>query len=257
MGRRLLIAGNWKMNLNLSESVEHAKAVERGVRSLTGVDVLISPSFISLAAVADAIKDSDLQLSAQNCFYEEDGAYTGEVSAKMIRSSGAGWVILGHSERRAILGESDDDVSKKLTRALNEGLKTIVCVGEDVTQREKGTQLDVVKNQVKASLDSVSASDVDNIAIAYEPGWAIGTGMTASAGQAEEMHLFIRELLGETFGDESAKNILILYGGSVSLPNARELLECPDVDGALIGGASLDADSFIGITKIAEELSKE
>lgn len=257
MGRRLLIAGNWKMNLNLSESVEHAKAVERGVRRLTGVDVLISPSFISLAAVADAIKDSDLQLSAQNCFYEEDGAYTGEVSAKMIRSSGAGWVILGHSERRAILGESDDDVSKKLTRALNEGLKTIVCVGEDVTQREKGTQLDVVKNQVKASLDSVSASDVDNIAIAYEPVWAIGTGMTASAGQAEEMHLFIRELLGKIFGDESAKNILILYGGSVSLPNAGELLECPDVDGALIGGASLDVDSFIGIAKIAEELSKE
>ena len=257
MGRRLLIAGNWKMNLNLSESVEHAKAVESGVRSLTGVDVLISPSFISLAAVADAIKDSDLQLSAQNCFYEEDGAYTGEVSAKMIRSSGAGWVILGHSERRAILGESDDDVSKKLTRALNEGLKTIVCVGEDMTQREKGTQLDVVKNQVKASLDSVSAADVDNIAIAYEPVWAIGTGMTASAGQAEEMHLFIRGLLGETFGDESAKNILILYGGSVSLPNARELLECPDVDGALIGGASLDADTFIGIAKIAEELSKE
>ena len=257
MGRRLLIAGNWKMNLNLSESVEHAKAVERGVRSLTGVDVLISPSFISLAAVADAIKDSDLQLSAQNCFYEEDGAYTGEVSAKMIRSSGAGWVILGHSERRAILGESDDDVSKKLTRALNEGLKTIVCVGEDVTQREKGTQLDVVKNQLKASLGSVSASDVDNITIAYEPVWAIGTGMTASAGQAEEMHLFLRELLGKIFGDASAKNILILYGGSVSLPNAGELLECPDVDGALIGGASLDVDSFIGIAKIAEELSKE
>ena len=245
------------MNLNLSESVEHAKTIERGVQNLTGVDVLISPSFISLAAVADSVKDSELHISAQNCFYEEDGAYTGEVSAKMIRSSGAGWVILGHSERRAVLGETDEIVSKKLTRALNDGLKTIVCIGENFAQREKGLQMDVVKNQVKDSLDSISAADVDNIAIAYEPVWAIGTGMTASADQAEEMHLFIRELLGRKFGEEAAENILILYGGSVSLANARELLECPNVDGALIGGASLDADSFIGIAKIAEELSKE
>ena len=257
MGGRILIAGNWKMNLNLSESVEHAKTIERGVQNLTGVDVLISPSFISLAAVADSVKDSELHISAQNCFYEEDGAYTGEVSAKMIRSSGAGWVILGHSERRAVLGETDEIVSKKLTRALNDGLKTIVCIGENFAQREKGLQMDVVKNQVKDSLDSISAADVDNIAIAYEPVWAIGTGMTASADQAEEMHLFIRELLGGKFGEEAAENILILYGGSVSLANARELLECPNVDGALIGGASLDADSFIGIAKIAEELSKE
>lgn len=257
MGGRILIAGNWKMNLNLSESVEHAKAIERGVQNLTEVDVLISPSFISLAAVADSVKESDLHISAQNCFYEEDGAYTGEISAKMIRSSGAGWVILGHSERRAVLGETDDIVSKKLTRALNDGLKTIVCIGENFAQREKGLQMDVVKNQVKDSLDSISAADVDNIAIAYEPVWAIGTGVTASPDQAEEMHLFIRELLGGKFGEEVAKNILILYGGSVSLPNVRELLECPNIDGVLIGGASLDADSFVGIAKIAEELSKE
>ena len=257
MGRRLLIAGNWKMNLNLSESVDHAKAIERGVQNLTEVDVLISPSFISLAAVADSVKDSDLLISAQNCFYEEVGAYTGEVSTKMIGSTGAGWVILGHSERRILFGESDDIVSKKLRRALNDGLKTIVCVGENIAQREEGSQKDVVKNQVNDSLDSISMSDVDNIAIAYEPVWAIGTGMTASPDQAEEMHLFIREILAEKFSEESAKNILILYGGSVSLANAKELLARPDIDGALIGGASLDVESFIGIAKIAEELSKE
>ena len=257
MRGRFLRAGNWKMNLNLSESVEHAKTIKQGVQNLTEVDVLISPSFISLAAVADSVRDSDFHISAQNCFYEEDGAYTGELSPKMISSTGAGWVILGHSERRALFGETDDMVSKKLVRALNSGLKAIVCVGENIAQRENGLQMDVVKNQVKDSLDSISTSDVDNIAIAYEPVWAIGTGMTASPDQVEEMHSYIRELLGEKFSEESAKNMLILYGGSVTSANERELLERPNVDGALIGGASLDADSFIGIAKIAEELSKE
>ena len=257
MGRRLLIAGNWKMNLDLYESYQLAKAVAEGVESFKNIDVLISPAFISLGVVGQKFKDSNLLIAAQNCHYEDSGAYTGEISLDMIRSTGVDWVIIGHSERRAIFGETDEIVAKKVKHALSNGFHVIGCVGESLEQRENGEQEKVVKTQVEAFLQNLSENELKNLVIAYEPVWAIGTGKVATPEQAEEMHKQIRNIVNGNAGEEAGESILILYGGSVSLANAEELLGQQDIDGALIGGASLKQESFNGIAAIAEDISKE
>ncbi|MCH8272516.1 MAG: triose-phosphate isomerase [Candidatus Marinimicrobia bacterium] len=258
MERRLLIAGNWKMNLDLYDSYKLAEAVAEGTKSFDNIDVLISPAFMSLGVVGQRLKDSNLLIAAQNCHFEDSGAYTGEISLDMIRSAGVHWVIIGHSERRALFGETDEMVAKKLMHALSNGFHVIGCVGESLEQRENGEQEEVVKRQVDAFLHKLSEeNELKNLVIAYEPVWAIGTGKNATPGQAEEMHEFIRNIVSENAGEEVGKSILILYGGSVSLQNAEELLSQPDIDGVLIGGASLKQESFIGIAAIAEDISKE
>ena len=257
MERRLLIAGNWKMNLDLYDSYKLAEAVAEGTKSFENIDVLISPAFISLGVVGQRLKDSNLLIAAQNCHFENSGAFTGEISLDMIRSAGVNWVIIGHSERRALFGETDEIVGKKIIHALSNGFHAIGCVGESLEQRENGEQEEVVKRQVDAFLQNLSESELKNLVIAYEPVWAIGTGKNATPQQAEEMHEYIRNIVSENAGEETGKSILILYGGSVSLRNAEELLSQPDIDGALIGGASLKLESFYGIAAIAEDISKE
>lgn len=253
--RSLFIAGNWKMNLNLSESLQLAEAVVKGTSQFDNIKVLISPNFISLVIVSHAAENSAVMVAAQDCHFEESGAYTGETAAEMIKSAGAGWVIVGHSERRTLFGEDNETVAKKLKNVLRNDLKPIVCIGESLEEREAGIQKDVIRKQLDHILEA--ADDLAEIVIAYEPVWAIGTGKTATPEQAEEMHKYIRELIKNSAGENISESILILYGGSVSLPNAKELLSSPNIDGALIGGASLKADSFIGIAEVAEELSKE
>ncbi len=257
MGRRLLIAGNWKMNLDLYDSYQLAESVAEAAKSLKNIDVLISPAFISLGVVGQRLKDSTLLIAAQNCYYEDSGAFTGEISLDMIRSAGVNWVIIGHSERRALFGETDEMVAKKIKHALSNGFRVIGCVGESLEQRENGDQEKIVKRQIDAFLRDLTESELNDLVIAYEPVWAIGTGKTATPEQAEEMHKQIRNSVSEFAGEEAAKSILILYGGSVSLANAEELLRQTDIDGALIGGASLNKESFNGIAAIAEEISKE
>ena len=253
--RGLFIAGNWKMNLNLNESLQLAETVVKGTSTFDNIKVSISPNFVSLVVVSHAVEDSAVMVAAQDCHFEESGAYTGETAAEMIKSAGAGWVIVGHSERRTLFGEDDEIVAKKLKNVLRNDLKPIVCIGESLEEREAGIHKDVIRRQLDYILET--ASDLTEIVIAYEPVWAIGTGKTAAPEQAEEMHKYIRELIKNSAGENISESILILYGGSVSLPNAKELLSSPNIDGALIGGASLKADSFIGIAEIAEELSKE
>ncbi|MCH7886613.1 MAG: triose-phosphate isomerase [Candidatus Marinimicrobia bacterium] len=257
MERRLLIAGNWKMNLDLYDSYQLAEAVAEGTKSFENIDVLISPAFMSLGVVGQRLKDSTLLIAAQNCHYKDSGAYTGEISLDMIRSAGVNWVIIGHSERRALFGETDEMIAKKMKHALSNGFHPIGCVGESLEQRENGEQEEVVKRQVDVFLQDLSESELKNLVIAYEPVWAIGTGKNATPEQAEEMHKYIRNIVSENAGEEAGKSILILYGGSVSLANAKELLSQPDIDGALIGGASLKQESFNGIAAIAEDISKE
>ena len=257
MGRRLLIAGNWKMNLDLYDSYRLAEEIAGGTKSLESIDVLISPSFISLGVVGQRLKESNILIAAQNCHFEDSGAFTGEISLDMIRSAGVNWVIIGHSERRALFGESDETVSKKIKHALSNGFHAIGCVGESLEQRDNGEQEEVVKKQVNTFLQNLSESELENLVIAYEPVWAIGTGKTATPEQAEEMHKYIRDIVSDSAGENAGKSILILYGGSVSLANAEELLNQVNIDGALIGGASLIPESFNGIAAIAEDISKE
>ena len=255
MKRELFIAGNWKMNLNLNKSLKLAETVRKRTSNYNNIKILISPTFVSLVIVTHAVKGSSVMVAAQDCHFESDGAYTGEISAKMIKSAGAEWVIVGHSERRTLFGESDETVAKKLKNVLQNGLSAIVCIGESLEEREAGIQNDVIRKQLDFILEA--ADSLSNVVIAYEPVWAIGTGKTATPEQAEEMHGYIRDLVKNSVGEEISESILILYGGSVSLPNAKELLSSPNIDGALIGGASLKANSFIGIAGVAEELSKE
>ncbi len=246
--RKLIVAGNWKMNKTLQEGIELAKAVNDFFdENPTDAEVIIAPPFIHLSELAGSL--SSVSLSAQNCASEAAGAYTGEVSAEMIKSAGAGYVILGHSERRSYFGEDDDLLNRKIKLALEHGLKPIFCCGEVLSEREAGNHFKVVETQVKTSLSGLESRELDNIVIAYEPVWAIGTGVTASPAQAQEMHAFIRGIIRDGFGDSAAENMTILYGGSCKPSNAMELFANPDVDGGLIGGASLNADDFIAIVR--------
>lgn len=219
------------------------------------VDVLVCPPFVSIGMAVKYLYDTDIQVGAQNIHFEENGAYTGEISGSMLAESGCNYVIIGHSERRQYFGETDESVNKRVHKALEHKLAPIICVGESLDQRKAEEHYDLVKNQVIAALDGVSGEDVLDVVVAYEPIWAIGTGETASPEQAQEMHEHIRNILAELYEQDAADRINILYGGSMKPANAHELLSQPDVDGGLIGGASLDADSFSEIITIAEELA--
>jgi triosephosphate isomerase len=246
--RKKIVAGNWKMNMTLSEGVALAKRVNEMNKGLGGdVGVIVAPPFIHLSEVARCL--SGVGLSAQDCAAEAQGAYTGEVSAGMVRSTGADYVIIGHSERRAIFGEDDALLGKKVLRALENDLIPIFCCGEILEERESGQLFEVVKRQIETALFDLDAGDMATIIIAYEPVWAIGTGVVATPEQAQEMHAYIRQLVRDRYGDDLADDLTILYGGSCKPSNAGELFANPDVDGGLIGGASLKAEDFIAIVQ--------
>ena len=245
--RKNIVAGNWKMNTTVPEGVKLAQEVNAALEGITAkCDVVIGVPFTHLTAVKAVIGEK-LGLSAENCADKVKGAYTGEVSAAMVASTGATYVILGHSERRQYYGETAETLKDKVALALENGLTPIFCIGEVLEERENGTYFDVIKAQVADSLFQLSAEDFGKIVLAYEPVWAIGTGKTATADQAQEIHAFIRGLIVEKYGAQVADDTTILYGGSCKPSNAKELFEKPDVDGGLIGGASLDAESFMGI----------
>ncbi len=254
--RRFLIAGNWKMNCGPYDAAELLEGLkEKKAEVDENVDVLVCPPFVSIGMAVNYLHDTDIQVGAQNLHFEENGAYTGEVSGSMIAESGCNYVIIGHSERRQYFGETDTTVNKRSHKALEHKLAPIICVGESLDQRKSDEHFHLVKNQVTAALFDVSEDDVLDVVIAYEPIWAIGTGETASPEQAQEMHEHIRKVIAELYSEDTAERINILYGGSMKPANAKELLSQPDVDGGLIGGASLDVESFSEIITIAEELS--
>jgi triosephosphate isomerase (TIM) len=246
--RRKIIAGNWKMNNDLKETQNLISKLSSGLsNSVINCDVIVCPPFTSLSEAHLLLKDTKIKLGAQNMYFESSGAFTGEISAEMLKSVGCEFVILGHSERRNIFGETDELINNKIKKAIFSGLKPIFCVGELLEERESGIMEKVIERQIKAGLECVSAEEMKNLIIAYEPVWAIGTGKTASPGQAQEVHALIRNLIKEKYGVSVSENIIIQYGGSVKPDNARELLSQNDIDGALVGGACLKADSFIGI----------
>jgi triosephosphate isomerase len=247
----MLIAGNWKMNTDLAEAVRLASDVARATGDAAdGVAVAICPPFISLEAAAEIVRDTPVRLGAQNMHAAESGAFTGEVSASMLASVGCHYVILGHSERRQLFGETDRGVNEKVKAAMQHGLVPIVCVGETLDQREAGEEESVVGRQIDAALDGVQLDAGSDLVVAYEPVWAIGTGKTASPEQAQAMHQFIRERIGASHG-ATGRAVELLYGGSMKPGNAADLLAQPDIDGGLIGGASLDAESFAAIVDAA------
>ena len=247
--RKKIVAGNWKMNTTVPEGVELAKEVVKEAASLSSeVKLIVGVPFTHLSSVATALEGSNVELSAQNCADEVKGAYTGEVSAKMLASLPVKYVILGHSERREYYGETNEKLVKKINLALAENIAPIYCVGEKLEEREAGKHFEVVASQIKEVLFGLTEEQMKNIVIAYEPVWAIGTGKTATSEQAQEIHAFIRETLAEKFG-ALAEEISILYGGSCKPSNAKELFAQKDIDGGLIGGASLVASDFIAIAK--------
>ena len=249
--RKKVIAGNWKMNNDLNESQDLVSKIINGLGNDTKCDVIVCPPFTSLNEVSSLIKNTPVKLGAQNLYFEDSGAFTGEISAAMLKSIGCEYVIIGHSERRTIFGEPDDVINKKIQRALKHNLNPIFCVGELLEQREDGTTMEVVKNQILTGLKDITPTQLSEIIIAYEPVWAIGTGKTATPEQAQEVHAAIRELIVENFSEDVADNLVIQYGGSVKPDNAGELLSKKDIDGALVGGACLKADSFLGIIAAA------
>ena len=247
--RKKIVAGNWKCNTTLQEGIQLAKDVnslvkEKGSKDVT---VILGTPFTHLPSVVKAVDGSRIGVAAQNCAAEAKGAFTGEVSAAMVKSTGAGYVILGHSERRQYYGETSETLNKKLALALENGLTPIYCCGEPLKIRQAGTQNVYVKQQFEETVFHLSADDFKKIVIAYEPIWAIGTGVTATPGQAQEMHAFLRKIIAGKFGQEIANEASILYGGSCNAKNANELFANDDVDGGLIGGASLKAEDFIQI----------
>ena len=245
--RKNIVAGNWKMNTTLPEGLALAKGLDEALKGKTpNCDVIIGTPFTHLASVAAAIDTNKIGVAAENCADKEKGAYTGEVSAAMVASTGAKYVILGHSERRAYYHETPEILKTKVELALANGLTPIFCIGEVLEEREANKQNEVVAAQL-ASVFSLSAEDFSKIVLAYEPVWAIGTGKTATADQAEEIHAFIRATIAAKYGEEVANNTSILYGGSCKPSNAKELFAKPNVDGGLIGGAALEAESFMGI----------
>lgn len=245
--RKPLIAGNWKMNMLRDTSVALIHQLLDKSKPSDKVEVAVCPPSVYLHDVGAALRGSHIALGAQNMYHTEEGAYTGETSGKMLKDLGCRYVILGHSERRQLMGETDTQVNKKVHAALKVGLVPIVCVGETLDQREAGQTTTVVRTQTEGSLAGLTSEQAAGIVLAYEPVWAIGTGKTATPAQAEEVHADIRALLTKLFGAETAQKIRIQYGGSVKADNAKELLSQPNIDGALVGGASLKADSFLPI----------
>ncbi len=245
--RKLIIAGNWKMNKSVAESASLVEDIKRELADSRDVDVVLCPPFTSLSVVGEALSDTSIKLGAQNMHWESNGAYTGEVSANMLRTLYCHYVILGHSERRSYFGETSEIVNKKAKAAFAGNLIPIVCVGETLEERDGGRAESVVKSQVEASLAGISSENLARTIIAYEPVWAIGTGRTASPQQAQEMHAFIRSVVAGMADEKTARVVRIQYGGSMKPDNAAELLAQPDIDGGLIGGAALEARSFVQI----------
>ena len=248
--RKKIVAGNWKMNTTVAEGLALAKGIVEKVEEVPAdVTLVVAPPFTHLTSVAQVLEGTPIQLSAQNCADEPKGAFTGEVSAAMLKDAGCAYTILGHSERREYYGETAEKLITKIALAFENGLKVIYCVGEKLAEREEGNHFDVVSEQIASVLFGLTPEQMKKVVIAYEPVWAIGTGVTATAAQAQEMHAFIRETLETHFGEKVAQETTILYGGSCKPSNAQELFACPDIDGGLIGGASLKADDFIAIAK--------
>lgn len=242
--RKLLIAGNWKMNKTVAESLDLVQELVREVNQVKEIDIVVCPPFTALNEVSKKVIESNIRLGAQNMSEHTAGAYTGEIAAEMLKEFLVRYVILGHSERRQYQEESDSLISKKALAAHAASIKPIICVGETLEQRESGVTNDVVGSQIKGSLAGLTSEQMLETVIAYEPVWAIGTGKTASSEQAQDVHAFIRSVLAELHGNDVAKQVRIQYGGSVKPGNARELMSQPDIDGALVGGASLDAKNF-------------
>lgn len=247
--RRPLIAGNWKLNKTVAEALDLVQSLKNELKDIENADIVVAPVFTALAKVADTLSGSNVAVAAQNCYPEKSGAFTGEVSPALLKEAGCGYVIVGHSERRHLFGEADAFINSKVKAVLAEGLRVILCVGETLEERESDRTFDVVRTQIGEGLEGLSAADMQNVVVAYEPVWAIGTGKTASDEQAEEAHAFIRGLLNGTFGEETAAATRILYGGSVKPENVDGLMAQEDIDGALVGGASLKASDFIRIVR--------
>ena len=251
--RTPLIAGNWKMFKTVAETVKHVKELRPLVKDITDVEIVVSPPFPSIHAAAEALRGSNVAVAGQNLHWEREGAFTGEVSGPMLKDAGAGLVIIGHSERRTLFGETDATVNRKLGAAFAHGLTPIVCIGETLDQRERNETFDVLDRQIKGGLDGVTADQLPRLVLAYEPVWAIGTGRNATPAQAGEAHHHIRERLRQWFGAEASQLCRVIYGGSVKPENIRDLAAQPDVDGALVGGASLDVRAFVDIIRNAAE----
>jgi triosephosphate isomerase (TIM) len=246
-----IVAGNWKMNKTVAESLALVRELRGLLQGLSGVEVVVAPPFASLHPVAAELSGSALKLAAQNCHWEPSGAFTGEVAAPMLKEVGCTYVIVGHSERRQLFGETDETVNRRSQAVVGVGMLPIVCVGETLQEREAARTLEVVSRQVKGALAGFSAEQVARFVLAYEPVWAIGTGRNATSAQAQEVHAAIRAQLASLYDGGTASRVRIQYGGSVKPDNAAEILRQPDGDGALVGGASLKADSFLGIIKAA------
>jgi triosephosphate isomerase len=242
--RRALIIGNWKMHKTVAQAVEFARTLSAGFPAMADRDVAIAPPFTALQPLSAVLKDTAIALCAQDVHGEQEGAFTGEVSAPMLLDTGCRYVLIGHSERRRWFGESNEDVNRKAKAALKTGLFPVVCVGETLDEREADQTFSVIRRQLKEGLNNISANDIRRSIVAYEPVWAIGTGKTATPEQAEEVHDFIRQFLERIYGKELAAEIRVLYGGSVNPDNAGSLMAQKDIDGLLVGGASLDAGSF-------------
>ncbi len=250
--RKTILAGNWKMHNLIEESVSLASCVNEKSSSLP-IDVIVFPAFTALSSVSSLLKGKKVKVGAQNMYFEEEGAFTGEVSPNMIKDAGASYVILGHSERRNIFKEDNELIGKKVVSAIQHNLNVVLCVGEKLEEREKGLTEKIIEEEIKTNLSAVSKEDLDKIIIAYEPIWAIGTGVSAKPEQAEEVHKFIRSLLNSIYGNGVGENMTVLYGGSVKPANIESLAKMPDIDGGLVGGASLKCGDFV---KIGEVLSK-
>jgi triosephosphate isomerase len=253
--RRYIIAGNWKMNKTIGEAIELANGLKRELYDIDKIDIVICTPFTAISEIGEVISSSNIDLGGQDLFWEEKGAYTGEVSAPMLKDAGCKYVIIGHSERRKYFNETNETVNKKLKAALKTGLLPIVCVGERLEEREGGKTFDVVRDHVENSLKDISKDEMSKITVAYEPVWAIGTGKTATPEQAEEVHKFIRELLTKLFDKNTAQGVRIQYGGSATPENIEGLITKEDIDGVLVGGASLKIDSFSSIVKKSNVLS--
>jgi len=245
--RHPFIAGNWKMFKTVHEAVVYVKEFRSLVKDIEDVEIVVAPTFTAVHACAEAARNSRVGIAAQNLHWEREGAFTGEISGPMIKEAGAEYVIIGHSERRTLFGETDEAVNRKVRAAIAANLIPIACIGETLAEREAGATLSVLDRQIKAGFDGITGDQVGALVIAYEPVWAIGTGRTATAGQAQEAHAHIRQRLRQWFGGSAADECHVIYGGSVKPDNTKELLGQPDVDGALVGGASLDIKSFFEI----------
>jgi triosephosphate isomerase len=255
--RKTIIAGNWKMYKTIAEAIELANVLKRELFSLEDtVDIVICPPFTALSETGEVIAESNIQLGAQDVYWQEEGAFTGEVSCKMLKDVGAKFVIIGHSERRQYFGETNETVNKKVKAALKSALTPIMCVGETLAEREKGLTFKVLDDHIQNGLEGISSQEILKVVIAYEPVWAIGTGKTATPQQAEEAQKYIRDLLVKMYNKEIAEDARIQYGGSVKPENITELMRQPNIDGALVGGASLTVEAFSVIVKKASEVIK-